>query len=400
TLWGMVPTMAANANKALELIQRDHQFDVAVVDMQMPSMNGIALAAEIHKLPMAAMLPVIFLMPMGAHTEGTDTHIAFAHSITKPVKPAQFLSAIERAFFSPKKVEAPAPAPRADVPLAERLPLRVLLVDDNQINQRVAARIVQQLGYKPDLAYNGKQALEAIDRQPYDLVFMDMMMPEMDGLEATRNIRERQKESAAYPTYSSRIFIIAMTAQAMPADRERCIEAGMDDYLAKPIRPNDVRTVIEKWATVVHSPPEEKPVPAVEETSAVAAIAVAPPPKPVEPAVDMSRMIDLTGGDDMTMRELIEMFRTQTSHQLQQIEEAVQANDATTVGQVAHSCKGASATLGMARFAATMLRLEKLGKSGKLDGATELCIDARREFNEVETFLSAQPAMTGKPAQV
>jgi len=397
--WGMIPTVAANPNKALELIQRDHQFDVVVMDMQMPAMNGIALAAEIHKLPVAAMLPVIFLMPMGSHTEGTDTHIAFAHSITKPVKPVQVLAAVERAFFSPKKVDAPAPAPRADVLLAERLPLRVLLVDDNSINQRVAARIVQQLGYKPDLAYNGKQAVDAIDRQPYDLVFMDMMMPEMDGLEATRVIRERQKDSAAHPNYRSNIFIVAMTAQAMPADRERCLTAGMDDYLAKPIRPNDVRVVIEKWATRVHAPPEEPPASTPEESAtppAPAAPAAVPVEPPAEPAVDMSRMIDLTGGDEMTMRELVEMFRTQTSHQLQQIEDAVQANDANTVGQVAHSCKGASATLGMARFASTMLRLEKLGKSGKLDGAPELCMEARRGFNEVETFLAAQPAVAGK----
>src|SRR5439155_7699581 len=129
-------------------------------------------------------------------------------------------------------------------------------------------------------------------------------------------------------------------------------------YLAKPIRPTDVRVIIEKWAVQIHSPPPEPE--AVPEPATPAATATPPPApveKPAEPAVDMSRMIDLTGGDDMTMRELIEMFRTQTSHQLQQIEDAVQANDANSVGQVAHSCKGASATLGMARFASTMLRL-------------------------------------------
>ncbi len=126
------------------------------------------------------------------------------------------------------------------------LPLRILLVDDNAINQKVAVRILQQMGYRPEVAANGREALDAIERQPVDLIFMDVMMPEMDGMEATRHIRKRQM-SGEHKNYQSHIIIVAMTAHAMQGDREKCLAAGMDDYLAKPIRPKDVRDMIVKW---------------------------------------------------------------------------------------------------------------------------------------------------------
>ena len=134
--------------------------------------------------------------------------------------------------------------------LASRLPLRVLLCDDNVINQKVALRLLQQMGYRADLAANGLEALAALDRQPYDLIFMDVMMPEMDGLEATRLIRERQKQPSQFPNYKSSIIIVAMTASAMQGDREKCLAAGMDDYVAKPVRLEDVRAIVERWGAV------------------------------------------------------------------------------------------------------------------------------------------------------
>jgi len=357
------------------------------------------------------MMPVVFLAPACTRADGSNTHVAFAHGITKPVKSAQFLAAIERALFSQKSNAQAAPPPKTDLPLAERLPLRVLLVDDNSINQKVAARLVQQLGYKPDLAANGKLALDALDAQHYDLVFMDMMMPEMDGLEATRRIRERQV-AGVHPNYQSRILIVAMTAHAMAADREKCLAAGMDDYLAKPIRPNDVRGIIEKWgpqiqpqaaATPAPAPKiETAPAPAVAMPKAELAAAVAQPPSPLagEPPVDMGRLNDLTGSDPATTRELIDMFYKQTAQQLKQLEDALRANDTSTVGHVAHSCKGASATLGMTRFSPIMLQLEKMGKAGALNGAEKLCVDARNEFKVIQDFFMAQPGLDVPPPAV
>jgi signal transduction histidine kinase/two-component SAPR family response regulator/HPt (histidine-containing phosphotransfer) domain-containing protein len=385
--WGMIPREAQSAEAALELLKKGEVFDVAVVDQQMPGMDGLALAAEIRKQISAAMLPLVFLMPMGTRSDSApNTQVAFANSITKPVKPSQLLAAIERALFTQKKAEVQAqPPPKADLPLAGRLPLKILLCDDNTINQKVAARILAQIGYKPDVAGNGREGLEAIDKKPYDLVFMDLMMPEMDGLTATRAIRERQKNPAAHPNYSGRILIVAMTAHAQQSDKENCMAAGMDDYLAKPIRPADVRGMIEKWAVPATPAAEDKSVPAPK---------IETPAAPFEePPVDMRRMNDLTGGDPAMLNELAEMFYKQTTQQLKQIEDAVRAGDATQVRHVAHSCKGASATLGMTQLSKQMLALEKMGMEGQLTNAPKFCEDAAVEYKKIERFLSDQPGL-------
>jgi signal transduction histidine kinase/HPt (histidine-containing phosphotransfer) domain-containing protein len=392
--WGMNPRAAESATQALGWLRAGEQFDLAVVDSQMPGMDGLALAMEIHKLPSAAMMPMIFLTPLGARPDAAPrTHVTFAHGLTKPVKPMQFHAAIERALFSQKKTAAPTPS-KSDRPLAERFPLRILLCEDNAISQKVTARLLQQLGYHCDLAANGREGLEALDRQHYDLVFMDIMMPEMDGLEATHAIRERQKDSTAHPNYHSPLLIVAMTAHAQQSDRENCLAAGMDDYLAKPIRPADVRGVIERWAPQIQ-PTAARPATAL--AAAAVAVAQAAPAPTGEPPMEMSRLLDLTEGNPESMRELIDLFYRQTEQQLQQIEDAVRANKPAEIGHVAHSCKGASATLGMTRLAAALLKLEKLGQSGTLTGAEAFCAEARREFKDIQTFLAGHPALAGKP---
>jgi signal transduction histidine kinase/HPt (histidine-containing phosphotransfer) domain-containing protein len=384
--WGMKPRAAEHAPQAIEWLRAGEQFDLAALDSQMPDMNGLSLAAEIRNLTGTAVIPVIFLTPLGTRADSAPgAQMPFAHNLPKPVKPSQLYAAMERALFTPKKVEAPPPpAPATAQLLAERFPLRILLCEDNAINQKVAARLLQQLGYASDLAVNGREALELLDRQHYDLVFMDLMMPEVDGLTATRTIRERQKDAATYPQYQSRILIIAMTAHAQLGDKESCLAAGMDDYLAKPIRLADVRSAIERWA------PQMQAAPAI-------ATAPAKPAAAGEPPVDMSRLTDLTDGTPGGLRELVDLFYEQTVKQLQQIEVAVRANKPGDVMHVAHSCKGASATLGMSRLAAALLKLEKLGKSGALTGAEDFCAEARREFKVVQDYLAEQPALAGTP---
>jgi HPt (histidine-containing phosphotransfer) domain-containing protein len=259
----------------------------------------------------------------------------------------------------------------------------------------------------------------------------------MDGLEATRAIRERQKDGVAHPNYQSRIIIIAMTAQAMQGDREKCLAAGMDDYLSKPILPKDVRAMVERWgaqatpAAPAAPPPKPKaetpppkaaaPAPAPPPKAAAPAqmsvpkanmfAPVAPPkaaapvpmlesevtaPQPVltpdsgEPPVEMDILNDLTDGNVESLRELTGLFIKQTSQQLEQLGVAVRANKAEDVRRVAHSCAGASATLGMTRFVPLLRKLERQGACGMLTSATQVYDETMREFQNIQDFLSAQ----------
>jgi CheY-like chemotaxis protein/HPt (histidine-containing phosphotransfer) domain-containing protein len=438
TKWGMVPCCAEGPQQALEWLKKGEQYDLGVLDLQMPGMDGLALAMEIHKLAGAAMMPLVLLMPLGLHSDAPgSTHIVFAHTVNKPVKPAQLCDVLVRALLSPKAAVRQQPTSKPGAPLTERLPLSILLCDDNAINQKVAARILQTIGYQPDLAGNGRESLDALDKKPYDLIFMDVMMPEMDGLEATCAIRARQKDAAAHPNYQSRIIIVAMTAQAMQGDREKCLAAGMDDYLSKPILPKDVRAIVERWgpqatpaAPAAPAPQTEAPAPAPE--TKTDALAPAPPlkadvpvpvpvpradmPAPVpppkadvpasapkadaaapapesaveEPPVEMDVLNDLTDGNADSLRELVDLFFKQTSQQLEQLEAAVRANKPEDVRRLAHSCAGASATLGMTRFVPLLRKLERQGASGMLTSATQVYEDTAHEFKLIQHFLAAQ----------
>jgi signal transduction histidine kinase/HPt (histidine-containing phosphotransfer) domain-containing protein/BarA-like signal transduction histidine kinase len=387
TKWGMIAESAETAPQAIELVRQGGHFDIAILDLKLAETGGIELANEIRKLPGAAMLPVILLTPLGFRANAPAVaRLPFASCIAKPVKPAQLSGALELSLFSPKKI-ASDPAPASPTPpVAARLPLRILLVDDNDINQKVAARILHQIGYQPDLAENGRKALEALDQKIYDLVFMDVMMPEMGGLEATRGIRARQKDSANHPNYGGRIIIAAMTAHAMQSDREKCLAAGMDDYLAKPIRPADLRSIIEKWATP-STMAETKPAPAPQIETAAAG-----------PPVELDRLNSLTDNNQDSLRELVELYCRQTTRQLAQLEAAIAANQPAEVRRVAHSCAGSSATLGMMRLGQLMHRLEKEGTAGALTDAPTICQDAQREYQSVKQFLATLPGLAATMA--
>src|SRR5436190_22271794 len=303
--WGMLPRGTQSALQALEWLRAGDSFDLAILDMQMPGMDGLMLASEIRKLPGAMKMPLVLLTSMGVRLEQPDfASVAFASCLTKPIKPGQLQEVLARIVLGSKQaIKPPTTAAKLDPGLAARLPLRVLLVDDNVINQKVALRLLQQMGYQAELATHGLEALEAFERQPYDLVFMDIMMPEMGGLEATREIRQRQQQRDQYPNYKSSIIIVAMTANAMQGDREKCLTAGMDDYLAKPVRLEDMRGIIERWGPKAG---KQETAPAVEH----AAVATAHPANgsadaavvenglaPEVAPVDMARLLDFTEGD-------------------------------------------------------------------------------------------------------
>ena len=251
--WGMVPRATASPAEALEWIRQGDPsigsgqapFDVALLDMQMPEMDGLMLAAEIRRECDAQTLPLVMLTSLGQH-EVEIGKVEFAAFLTKPIKASQLYDVLMNVFAEEERSRerrGAAAMSQFDPEMGERLPLRILLAEDNAINQKLALRLLERMGYRADVAGNGLEAIEALQRQPYDVVLMDVQMPDMDGLEATRTIcREWELER--------RPRIVAMTAAATKEDRESCLSAGMDDYVSKPIRVEELVKALVKCRPV------------------------------------------------------------------------------------------------------------------------------------------------------
>jgi len=235
TGWGMATRAASTGEEALGWLRANEAFDVAVLDMQMPAMDGGMLAIEIRRLRTAAQLPMVMLSSLG-HREFIEDPSLFAVYLSKPTKASQLFDTLvevlhARDFEEVHTFQAP------DFSTASiKHPERVLIAEDNAVNQKVALFILAKLGYRADVAGDGKEVLEALRRQSYDIILMDVHMPEMDGLEATRRIRQADAPD--------RPWIIALTANAMYGDRELCLAAGMDDYISKPIKPEEMATAL------------------------------------------------------------------------------------------------------------------------------------------------------------
>jgi signal transduction histidine kinase/CheY-like chemotaxis protein len=227
--WGMSPRATEFPAEALDWVRRGDSFDVAILDMQMPKMDGRMLAQEIRQERDEQALPLVMLTSLGVR-EAVDEAETFAAFLNKPIKASQLYEALLRVFaHDARQGEDDTDRPLFDPEMGRRFPLRILMAEDNTVNQKLTLRLLERLGYRADLASNGLEALEALRQRTYDVVLMDVQMPEMDGLEATRRIRD-EVAPEAQPR------IIAMTANAMKEDREKCLAAGMDNYLSKPIR--------------------------------------------------------------------------------------------------------------------------------------------------------------------
>jgi signal transduction histidine kinase/DNA-binding response OmpR family regulator len=253
--WGMITRETGSPQEALAWLRQGDPFDLAILDMHMPEMDGLELSREIRRaeqaLRNARSLPLVMLSSGAGREQGVED-IGFAAYLTKPIKQSQLYNLVSE-IFGQEEAASPASAPLAASPsqpgqpdaidssLAERYPLQILLAEDNTFNQKLATHLLKQMGYRVDLATNGLEAVRSVERQHYDVILMDVQMPEMDGLEASRQI------CARWPR-DQRPKIIAMTANAMQGDREMCLAAGMDDYISKPIRIAELAAVLEKAA--------------------------------------------------------------------------------------------------------------------------------------------------------
>jgi signal transduction histidine kinase/DNA-binding response OmpR family regulator len=237
--WGMSPRAAGSAREALDWLRAGATFDLALLDAQMAQMGGVPLAIAIRQLAGGRDLPLVLLTSLAQRELDSDgLQVGFAALLTKPLRAGTLRTTLKSLFEPKARVEPGAPEQPATRDLANRHPLRVLVAEDNTVSQRVALRLLERLGYRADLAANGREALEAVARERYDLVFMDVFMPDLDGLSATREI------CARYPT-AERPRIVAMTAVAMEGDKDVCLAAGMDDYISKPVRVEEIVRALE-----------------------------------------------------------------------------------------------------------------------------------------------------------
>jgi two-component system sensor histidine kinase/response regulator len=244
-LWKLRSECAASGEEALRLLRfaaNDDPFELAILDMQMPKMDGLMLARTIKEDPLTRAVQLVMLTSLGNHLDSGDLKEAGIEAcVLKPVQQARLLERLSEVLSGSlskyaETVHASGQLPRFS---PSRLPVNILVAEDNRINQMVALGLLQKLGYAADLACNGLEVLVAMKKTPYDIIFMDCQMPELDGYETTRRIRSEQRVHVPR--------IIAMTANAIRGEEERCLDAGMDDYLSKPVRMDELRTTIERW---------------------------------------------------------------------------------------------------------------------------------------------------------
>jgi len=363
--WGMIPTTVASGSEALACVCRGDPFDLAILDMHMPGMDGHTLAAEIRRYRDAQSLPLVMLTSLGPHAD-EDQAVEFAACLTKPIKPSQLYNILLN-LFTRERPSAKEPARRAqiDSTMAQRHPLRILLAEDNVINQKVTLRILERMGYRADVAANGIEVLQALQRQPYDVVLMDVQMPEMDGLEASRHICQQ------WPA-EERPRIIAMTANALQGDREECLAAGMDDYISKPVRIEELAEALRKCL------PRSCPPSLPPGESAGAVI-----------NHDALHRFQAMMGDDApsALAELIDGYLDDASRLLAEIHQALATDNPSTLQRAAHTLKSNSALFGAEALAGLCQEVELMGRSGTLNGAREKVAQIEAEFARVKAEL-------------
>jgi CheY-like chemotaxis protein/HPt (histidine-containing phosphotransfer) domain-containing protein len=354
--WGMLVECVTSGKAALALLADNPPLDAAIVDLQLPDMDGLLLADEIRKQPSGRQLPLLLLSCVRLRTDDprpSDTGISvFVH---KPIRPAQLLDALCRALNIQLQREKKAPlAPTFDTGFAKRYPLRLLLADDNPINQKVGLSVLQKLGYRADVATNGLEVLRALEQKAYDIVLLDVQMPEMDGLEATRLIHKRW-------TDDRRPCIIAMTGNALTGDREKCLSAGMDDYISKPVRIAELQTALERWGpTRVRK----------SDTSFLFRNALVSRESLLDENI-LAELREMSPADGVNIvRELVDLFLEGAPQRIAQISQSI--NDPKRLAFHAHALKSMSLNLGAKRIVEVCQKLEEAAQAGELGGAPGL----------------------------
>ncbi len=387
TNWGMNCVRARDTMSALEIL-RAGQCDAAMLDLSLAASSAVGPAL------IEARKPLVLISPIGATVAESALSQIEKRFVTAPIKESQLQRALVELFERrPETSRAATPdqlsaGPVPEKKLGQRLPLKILVTDDNLINQKVASRLLQQLGYTADIASNGHEALRALEKSNYDLVFMDVQMPGLDGLSATRQWREFEKCTGRNP-----IRVVAMTANAMTGDRDKCLAAGMDDYLAKPVRPETLQATIERVAGLNHSnsTPSSLGQAALATGNQSAAAAVSAPPfQPAEgdaEMIDFDHLLEFAGGCRASFVEITDLYFNQTGDQLARLRTAWQTGDASAVVRLTHSSAGASGVCGIRAMEHLFREAEQLGKAGQMSELEPVLAAMKTTFQRVHALI-------------
>ena len=372
--WGMEPTVVCGAEEALAVLgesrEPGHSFQLIVTDMHMPKMDGFGLVEKIKQRGGPATATIMMLTSAGHRGDAARCQqLGIAAYLLKPVRKVELREAIARLLGAKDQTHASTMITR-DSLQDERDPeqwLDILLAEDNIVNQKLATRLLEKRGHKVMVVGNGREALAALAHKSYDLVLMDVQMPELGGIEATTMLREKEKLTGAHQP------IVAMTALVMKNDRERCLAAGMDGYLAKPIRPQELDEVLDARMVRRSSSPRRG-------SSA---------PVPSQRPVDVGELLDRLDGDRVFLAELTELFRADYPRQIRAIREAILQDDALGVKQASHALKGALSNLAASQAREMAANLERLGASGDLASARTALGDLEKELTRTIESLDA-----------
>jgi signal transduction histidine kinase/CheY-like chemotaxis protein len=367
--WGMQPTLAESGEEALallrEAVRAGESFQLLLVDAVMPEMDGFALVEHVRsQVPSGDML--IMMLSSAGQKQALERcrNLGVSLYLTKPVRKPQLLESITRALSgSEAQIQNRATQPvNAN---ARRRSLRILLAEDNPINQRVALSLLERRGHSVTCASNGREVVEEFVAASFDLVLMDVQMPEMSGFDATAAIRQHETVSGGH------VPIVALTARAMKGDREECLASGMDGYLSKPIRPGELYDALVAFCE------------GQEESSPVVSLQF-----PANDVMNADRLLDVSGYNMELLSDLADMFATESASMMQQIRNAIATDDNKTLESVAHTLKGSASTLSGMRVSALAAELELLARANEAESAPPLVTQLETELNALNSALN------------
>jgi len=405
--WKMRSNAVVSAAEALAELRRAQttgdSYQVVLLDLHMPGTDGLELARSIRTEKQLADVRLVLLSSMGERLHADELKAAgIDNCLVKPVKQSRLFDCLATLMGSAPaepgiKAEKVLPLLASSAPARQNL--RILLAEDNIVNQEVGQGLLRKLGYRADAVADGTEVLEVLRRIRYDVVLMDCQMPELDGYEATRRIRQFEQKGITPFDWKAPIHIIAMTANAMEGDREKCLIAGMNDYLSKPVRQSELKAALESCSAFAAESKPETVTAAPNESAARATLdgavqldggpteSRARTKSPAEPMLDFNQLRDVTNNEPAVMRRLVGLYLTQAAPILDDLDVAIQAGASGEIARLAHKLVGSSISFGVQAFTEPLRELEQIVHAGDLARAPALLEDVRHKFPRVQGAL-------------